>query len=307
MSKEPSKLDSMRAQAEAIARAPTALVNPQPGEELLHSLLHNLQVHQIQLKMQNEELRQAQVALEESRDRYVDLYDFAPIGYLTLTHEGTISEINLPGADMLGVLRKKLIDRRFSQFVAAKDRERWYVYFASVLKQEQRQHCELEFQRKDGSRFHAQLDSQRIKDGDAMHIALTDITERIQAEAVAHAALALAEGIVDTVREPLIVLDGALKIDSANRSFYQHFHTMPENTVGRQLDELGNRQWDIPKLRKLLGTTLTLNQSFEGFEMEHDFPSIGKRKMLLNARRITGKTGETQLILLAIEDVTDQR
>jgi hypothetical protein len=74
--------------------------------------------------------------------------------------------------------------------------------------------------------------------------------------------------------------------------------------VGRQLYELGNRQWDIPKLRELLETILPRNQILEDFEVEHDFPGIGKRKMLLNARRITGKMGGTQTILLAIEDVT---
>ncbi len=70
---------------------------------------------------------------------------------------------------------------------------------------------------------------------------------------------------------------------------------------------LGNRQWDIPRLRELLETILPQNQVLEGYEVEHDFPAIGRRKMLLNARRITGKTGETQLILLAIEDVTERR
>jgi len=102
------------------------------------------------------------------------------------------------------------------------------------------------------------------------------------------------------------VLDGALKAVSASRSFYQNFLVSKEDTVGRQLYELGNRQWDIPKLRELLETILPDNQVLEGFKVEHDFPSIGKRKMLLNARRITGNAGETQLILLAIEDVTER-
>src|SRR5512141_326861 len=97
--------DTLRTEAEAkVARAPIALVNPQPSEELLQKLLHELQVHEVELKMQNDELRQAQIAMEESRDRYVDLYDFAPIGFITLSREGVIDEINLTASDMLAVV-----------------------------------------------------------------------------------------------------------------------------------------------------------------------------------------------------------
>ena len=159
-----SDQDLLRAEAEAnIARKSISLVNPQPGEELLHRLLHELQVHQIELKTQNDELRQAQIAMEESRDRYADLYDFAPIGYLTLSPEGMIIEINLTASDMLGIVRSKLLKRRFTQFVAKEDRDRWYLHFASVLKHEQRQRCELAFQRADGSSFYAQLHSQKSR------------------------------------------------------------------------------------------------------------------------------------------------
>jgi PAS domain S-box-containing protein len=163
MSDEQAKLDGLRTEAEArISREPIALVNPQEGEVLLHRLLHELQVHQIELKMQNDELRQAQIAMEESRDRYVDLYDFAPIGYLTLNREGMITEINLTAADMLGIVRKKLLARRFSPFVVESDRDNWYRHFSSVLKHDQRQHCELKFQREGGIQFHAKLYSMRV-------------------------------------------------------------------------------------------------------------------------------------------------
>ncbi len=162
MSNKQNKADNLRVKAEvSIARDAINLVNPQPGEELLHKLLHELQVHQVELQMQNEALRQAQIAMEESRDRYVDLYDFAPIGYFTLSREGMISELNLTAGDLLGEVRSKLIKRRFAQFIVAEDRDRWYQHFASVLQHEQRQRCDLTFQLADGSRFHAQLHSQK--------------------------------------------------------------------------------------------------------------------------------------------------
>jgi two-component system CheB/CheR fusion protein len=138
---------------------------------------------------------------------------------------------------------------------------------------------------------------------DGVVLTFADITKRMLAESAMKDAREFAESIVNTVREPLIVLDGSMKVISASRSFYENFKVVPQDTVGRQLYELGNRQWDIPKLRELLETELPSKQVIEGFEVEHDFPVIGKRKMLLNARRITGKADGTQLILLAIEEI----
>ncbi|BBE49799.1 Chemotaxis protein methyltransferase [Ferriphaselus amnicola] len=134
-------------------------------------------------------------------------------------------------------------------------------------------------------------------------LTLTDITQRILAEATAEAARKLAEGIVNTVREPLIVLDAALHVVSASDSFYCCFNTTPEETVGKLIYELGNHQWDIPTLRSLLEHILPNNPGFEGFLVEHDFPEIGHCRMMLNARRIVSEHGETQRILLAMERV----
>ena len=172
----------LRQEAEAqLARAPAPDGPPRPAEELLHEL----QVHQIELEMQNEQLRQSQLELEKSRDRYVDFYDFAPVGYLTLNHEGMIDEINLTGAALLGVERNKLPHHRFAPFVAMEDRDRWHRHFLSVLKNDNKLSCELALQRGDSSRFYAQLDCLRLKkDGDepVVRIVLTDITERKQVE-----------------------------------------------------------------------------------------------------------------------------
>jgi len=135
-------------------------------------------------------------------------------------------------------------------------------------------------------------------------LTFTDISQRVADEAAVLQARKLAEGIVDTVREPLIVLDASLQVVSASRAFYSNFKVTPEKTVGRLIYELGNRQWDIPALRKLLEQILPYDQSFDDFVVEHDFPVIGHHKMLLNARRIVDNTGGTQMILLAMESVS---
>ena len=160
-----------------------------------------------------------------------------------------------------------------------------------------------------GAWYLARIQPYRTLDNviDGVVLTFTDISKRVQAEAAMKDARELAESIVNTVREPLLVLDSTLKIVSASRSFYENFKVAPQDTMGRQLYELGNRQWDIPKLRELLETELPKKQIVDGFEVEHDFPVIGQRKMLLNARRITGKMDGAQLILLAIEDVTNRK
>jgi len=116
-----------------------------------------------------------------------------------------------------------------------------------------------------------------------------------------------AESIIDTVREPLIALDQDLRVVSASRSFYEVFKVNPEETLGRHFYDLGNKQWDIPQLRELLETVLPEKTSFDDYEVEHDFSAIGRRIMLLNARRIERAWGKERIILLAIEDITERR
>ena len=128
-----------------------------------------------------------------------------------------------------------------------------------------------------------------------------------KSEQAAQRGRAYFESVVATVREPLLVLDADLRVVSANRSFYQTFKVTPEETEGRTIYELGNRQWDIPQLRQLLEQILPANTSFDDFEVEHDFPTIGRKVMLLNARRLYREAGKPQMILLAIEDITERK
>ena len=116
-----------------------------------------------------------------------------------------------------------------------------------------------------------------------------------------------ASEIVETIPSALIILDRNLNITSANRAFYQTFRTSPGDTEGSQIYELGNRQWDIPALRTLLESVIPHRASVEGFEVEHDFPTIGRRTMLVNARKIFSPGAHDGSILLAIEDVSEER
>jgi two-component system, chemotaxis family, CheB/CheR fusion protein len=138
---------------------------------------------------------------------------------------------------------------------------------------------------------------------DGVVVTFTDITERKVWEQEIQRAREFAESIVETVREPLLVLTADLKVRSANRSFYRTFDVTREETEGRMIYDLGNRQWDIPKLRELLDEILPADKQLTDFEVEHEFEQIGRRTMLLNARQLDS----VQLILLAIEDITGRR
>ena len=137
-------------------------------------------------------------------------------------------------------------------------------------------------------------------------LAMEDVTERRRAEADFRAIETYAQDIVDTVREPLLILDKTLRVQSGNRAFYHTFHVSAEETENRLIYELGNGQWDIPALRTLLEDIVPTSSVFNDFELEHDFPALGRRVMLLNARKLqAGHHGE--LLVLAMEDVTERR
>ncbi len=172
---------------------------------------------------------------------------------------------------------------------------------------------EAQVQAKDGHWYIMRIMPYRTHDNaiDGVVINFIDITAMKkleislqEKESLAQKASALAAGITATVREPLIVLDANFKVISANQSFYQTFRVTTEQTENHVLYELGNGQWDIPELRRLLEEILPQSSVFNDFAVEHEFPSIGRKKMLLNARKIVQQEPNDQLILLAIEDTT---
>jgi len=153
------------------------------------------------------------------------------------------------------------------------------------------------------------LNARKLRPGDHaefMVLAMEDVTERRRAERLLAEIETYAQNIVDTVREPLLMLDPTLRVRSANRAFYRTFQVSPEETEGRLIYELGNGQWDIPALRTLLEDIIPQSSVFNDYELEHVFPSIGRRVMLLNARELRAGN-HTELLVLALEDVTVRR
>jgi PAS domain S-box-containing protein len=189
-----------------------------PAGQTQEGLIHELQVHQIELETQAEELRRVYLELEESRDKYLDLYEFAPAGYLTLTDKGLISEANLTSATLLGIDRGSLIGARFSRFVAERVRDAWHRYFISVVGQSEKKICNLPLIRADGSEVPARLESIRISrtgnEALTVRVAISDISDlrRLQdALRISNKKLSLLSGITrHDINNQLLSLNGYL-------------------------------------------------------------------------------------------------
>jgi len=215
MSDQPSTPDPLRSAAETqLAEHPAQVASDSKA-----GLLHELEVHQIELEIQNETLRQAQAELEASRDRYVDLYDFAPVGYLTLSRDGRIEQINLTGATLLGEELKALLNLPFARFVAPEDGDLWHRQFIRVVQGgEQPEHaspkratpgmstCELTLQRGDGSRFHARLDCRYLAGmTPQVRVALSDINDANRNAMLAHTSSARYQSLVEHMQAGVVL------------------------------------------------------------------------------------------------------
>ena len=221
---KPIEQDTLRAAAEArLARRSARKQESRPVEKLLHEL----ETHQIELEMQNDELRKSQALMEKMRDRFVDLYEFAPISYLTLNRTGMIAEANLTGAALLGVERKNLLNLRFSNFVTHEDKYLWDQHFLSVFQRDGQQSCELSLQRPDGSRLHALITSLKT---DAL-LSSHDLDDPLYQDNSLNTALLLRLVITDISERKR--LDDELRIE-ANRL-----------KLAEQIGKLGFLDWDL--------------------------------------------------------------
>jgi PAS domain S-box-containing protein len=209
-------------------------------EKTPEHLIHELQVHQIELEMQAEDLRRAQLALEESRDKYLDLYDFAPIGYLTLNDKALITEVNLTGAALLGNERNKLIMAPLRKFFTKDDSDEWHRYFKNLLNQDNKQSCTLKLKRSNGSTFPARLEGVRIHGSggtNTVRIAIGDITNIWQSEAMRES-----EQEFRSLAEAMPQIVWITRADGWNIYFNQQW----VDYTGLSLAESYGHGWNIP-------------------------------------------------------------
>lgn len=174
---------TLRERAEAVVRSRRTDISAMARQDL-QALVHELQVHQMELEIQNEELRLAQLELAQSRDRYSLLYDFAPVGYITVSAKGEIIEANLTAASLLGIERQALVHRNFSNFLERKDQDTWHLHRQAVFAGETPQSCELTAHKADGTPLFLRLEGTVLgsEAGSRCQIALIDIAKRKRVE-----------------------------------------------------------------------------------------------------------------------------
>ena len=170
----------LRRRAQARLRAAAAKGAPAPAGADARRILHELRVHQIELEMQNEELRQSRAEVEAGLERYTDLYDFAPVGYLTVGRDGTIRQVNLTGSRLLGVARGRMAGRRFGEFVAEPDRPAFNALLEKAFASRTQEVCEVALLKKGKEPLNVHMTAVGLQDGQECRITLADITERRQ-------------------------------------------------------------------------------------------------------------------------------
>ena len=252
------------------------------------------------------------LAIQKHSAEIEDLYNRAPCGYHSVDSNGVFLAINDTELEWLGYRRDEVVGRmKHSDLLTPESRARYALEFPKFKTTGAVRDFEFDLVRRDGSTLPVLLNATAILDAEGNYVAsrttLYDHTDRKRAEVLATHSLRYAESIVDTVREPLVILASDLRVRSANRAFYQVFDTKPEDTEDRLLVELGNGQWNIPHLLAALARIEPDHTTLDDFEVTRDFPRIGERTMALNARKLYRPGNNTQMLLLAIDDVTERK
>ena len=224
-------------QTTALAAEKLVAMSPLAAREMMHEL----RVHQIELEMQNEELRESQLALDLVRARYFELYDLAPVGYCTINEAGMITEANLAVANLLGMAREILIGKPFSRFLVKADQDIYYLHRKKLLADGEPLACELRMLKPDGTRFWIHLAAtvaQDAKGTTELRAVLSDINERKQAEAARQSSDARLSGLVYSVLDAIIAIDANHHIILFNPAAERMFGVNAAEVIGSGLDRL---------------------------------------------------------------------
>jgi PAS domain S-box-containing protein len=241
-------------------------------------LLHQLQVHQIELEMQNEELRESRTQTEVLLSRYTDLFDFAPAGFFTIEKNGTLSEVNLTGANLLGAQRAQLIGKRFSIYMTSADRPAFGALLTRVFASSSPQACELTLEQAGQSPIHVTLQASLSQDATQCRMVLLDITAHKQAQRVLAESAARTSAIIESAMDAIITVDANTHIVVFNQAAAAMFGCYAQEVIGQPLERF------IPQ--RFLAQHLEPVRAFGQSGITH--PSMGQPG-LVNALRANGE------------------
>ena len=302
MAKKPdrsTKVAALRRQAEEALRATRRDVAAMPVKEV-QQLVHELQVHQIELDMQNEELRRTQLELEAARDRYRDLYDGAPAGYLTLDSKGVILEANLPACTLLGINRKNLLGKPVMQFVVAKDQATCHRHIRDMFNTGVRQACEVDLVPQNNTSIPVRFESLLVPDETRQHprvrTVVLDVTEHKRAEALAlesqqqllrqlilEERLRLSHDLHDEILQSLYAIGLGLEVGRLDLS------TAPDKTeapLTRSIDELNSVMQVMRTFIGILQSGTVPNNALSGFDLSASLRALAGTLTRLHAWQV---------------------
>ncbi len=307
----PEPAAELRRQAEEIARKEAA----QSSEDLeslspegIRQKLHELRVHQIELEVQNEELRRTQAELDAARARYFDLYDLAPVGYCTLSEKGLILEANLTAATLLGVARGALVKQSISRFIFPEDQNSYYLFRKQLFETGAPQACELRMMKQDETAFWANLEATAAQDADGApvcRVVMSDITARRQAEQALRENEARLRAIVQAVPDVLLVLDEEGRYVEVLTARPDLLYTEHAALQGRRLGErlpAAVTEQVLEAIRQTLRTC-----QIQSLEYELSIPKVGPRTFEVRLAPLDATLPGRPMVVLLVHDITQRR
>jgi len=307
--KQPSgeKFAELRRQAEALI-SEQAEEGRQFSAVDIRRLVHELEVHQIELEMQNEEMVQAQVELEKSRDRYIDLYDFAPVGYLMLNENGAILEINLAAAGMLGVERKKLINLRLDNYVFGEDQNTYYFFKKKLFESQRHQAEEVRLKRRSGEQLYARLDGIVAPDEEGKpvcRLSISDINKQKAAEQAVKENQANLEALLEFTAGIVWSVDRQYRLVAGNERFRKNYIPMlgreiqpGENTLIEGMPEV-YKEWRGYYDRGLAGETFKIESPTRA--------QVELRYFDYTFKPVRTAEGKVSGVIISGRDITDRK
>ncbi len=296
------KKDELRQQAEAKLAATTDL--PELSSQDSQTLIHELRTHQIELEMQNEELRRIEHTLTIARDKYSDLYDFSPVGYITINDKGLIQEVNLTLAELLGTDRNLLIKQPFSAFVVAEDQDAYYQHRKAVLTSSLQQCCEIQLQKKSGETFWARFESTAAQHADEagqqLLMTISDISEQQKA---LEKSFELIQAI-DQSGEGVMITNLHASIEYVNQAFTLTTGYSAEEAIGNNPSMLHSGRQDANFYRDMWSEINSAGEWRGKVWNKHKSGKIYPERLHINA--IRGTDGKVTHYCGIFSDISEQ-
>jgi len=309
---EKSTLDQaaeIRRRAEGKAKGNQAEIQDALSPEEARQVLHELRVHQIELEMQNEELRRAQAELEASRARYFDLYDLAPVGYFTVSEQGVILEANLTAAGLLGVARGALVKQPLTRFIVHEDQDTYYLHRKQLLETGAPQVCEFTMLRADAAPFWARLEAAAAQGADGAPVfraVISDISERKRGEEALRETKEYFENLIDCANAPIMVWDSQFRITRFNHAFESLCGRRAEEVLGKGLEILFPPDQVEDSMELIKKTVAGERWKAVDITILHVDGSV--RSVLWNSAMIPEADGKTPMATMAQgQDITERK